>query len=208
VQPYPDGYRGDAEVSSRLDEAEVAGRWAHRIRSPSMPVLRRSPRRRCRRRLVIGPDSTLNAAMTYDEVLADRVREAVADIAGDPTTGLRSVVERKMFGGLAFLLDGHLSVGLTGCDLMVRLDPDDVIRALARPQVRPMDFTGRVARNMVFVAAAALDDDAQLREWVAAAAAHTRTLPPKGVAQPGGVQRARARSTRQPSGRNGVRSRR
>jgi hypothetical protein len=110
--------------------------------------------------------------MAFDEDLAERVREVLpADDAG-------RVTERRMFGGLAFLLDGHMFVGVVGTELMVRLGPDATAAALAREHVREMDFTGRPARNAVFVQPAGLAGDA-LARWVHDAAVFARALPPK-----------------------------
>ncbi len=109
--------------------------------------------------------------MAYDETLADRVREALAPRA--------ALSERRMFGGVAFMLDGNMAVGLIGDDLMVRLDPADAERALAEPHVRPMDFTGRPAKNMVFVGPEATATDEALGAWVDAGADFAASLPPK-----------------------------
>jgi len=88
------------------------------------------------------------------------------------------VTERRMFGGLAFMLDGHMCCGIVGDDLMLRLGPDGASAALARPHVRPMDFTGRPSTGMVFVGPEALRG-AELGRWLDEAAAFVRTLPPK-----------------------------
>jgi hypothetical protein len=108
--------------------------------------------------------------MAYDEDLAGRVR-AVLPRGAD-------VTERKMFGGLAFLLSGHMFAGIVGNELMVRLGYDAAQQALERDHVREMDFTGRPAKNMIFVEPAGLRGPA-LRNWVTAAADHARSLPPK-----------------------------
>jgi len=100
--------------------------------------------------------------MAYDEDLADRVRKVVPADA--------EVTERKMFGGLAFLLEGHMFVGVVGSELMVRIGSEATQRALALDHVREMDFTGRPAKNMIFVQPAGLDDPA-LERWVTAASA-------------------------------------
>ena len=108
--------------------------------------------------------------MAYDEKLADRVRDAVEHRDG--------VTERKMFGGLAFMLAGHMFCGLVGDELMLRLGAEGADAALEKPNVRPMDFTGRPMSGMVFVAQAGLRGPA-LRRWLDAAAAFVATLPPK-----------------------------
>ncbi len=108
--------------------------------------------------------------MAYDERLADRVRDV---LEGDPGVG-----ERKMFGGIAFMVDGHMACGVAGDELMLRLGAEGAEAALRRRHVRPMDFTGRPMKGMVFVAPQGLRG-AALRRWVEAAAAFARTLPPK-----------------------------
>lgn len=109
--------------------------------------------------------------MAFDEALAERVREALV--------GRAEVSERKMFGGIAFMVGGNMAVGIVGDDLMVRLDPDDAERALAEPHVRPMDFTGRPAKNMVFVDSGGTATDEDLAAWVDAGADYASSLPPK-----------------------------
>ena len=108
--------------------------------------------------------------MAYDEKLADRVRGILGTDAG--------FSERKMFGGLAFMLDGHMCCGVVGDELMLRLGADGADAALERSHVRPMDFTGRTMSSMVYVAQEGLRG-AALRKWVEAAAGFVRTLPPK-----------------------------
>lgn len=108
--------------------------------------------------------------MAYDENLAERVRAVLMD---DP--GLN---ERKMFGGLAFMLDGHMCCGIVGNELMLRLGADAAEQALQREHVRPMDFTGKPMTGMVFVAPDALRGKA-LSQWVNRAVAFVRTLPPR-----------------------------
>jgi TfoX/Sxy family transcriptional regulator of competence genes len=109
--------------------------------------------------------------VAYDEALADRVRELIA---------LRSeVVERKMFGGIAWMLSGNMACGVIGDELIVRLDPEDAERALAEPHTRPFDFTGRPMRNMAMVAPKGTADDQNLAGWVDAGADFAASLPPK-----------------------------
>ena len=108
--------------------------------------------------------------MAYDEELAERIREVLPNPA--------AVREQKMFGGLAFLVGGHMFCGVIGDDLLVRLGPDGAELALSRPHVRPMDFTGRPMRSMVLVGPDGLRG-AALRRWVAMGLAFARDLPPK-----------------------------
>jgi TfoX/Sxy family transcriptional regulator of competence genes len=108
--------------------------------------------------------------VAYDEDLAERVRAVLPAGA--------AVTERQMFGGLAFMLSGHMFCGVVKDTLMVRLGQDGADRALGRPHVRPMDFTGRPMKGMIFVEAAVLRGPA-LQHWVDAAADYVRGLPPK-----------------------------
>jgi TfoX/Sxy family transcriptional regulator of competence genes len=97
--------------------------------------------------------------MPYDDKLAARIREVLADRA--------DVEEKKMFGGLCFMVNGSMCCGLIGTDLMVRVGPDQHDQALARPHTRPMDFTGKPSKGMVYVAAEGLRTKAALQQWVA-----------------------------------------
>ncbi len=108
--------------------------------------------------------------MAYDEDLADRVREVVPAGA--------EVTERKMFGGLAFLLEGHMFAGIVGGELMVRIGSEATQRALELDHVREMDFTGRPSRSMIFVEPTGLRGPA-LEQWVTEAAEYARTLGPR-----------------------------
>jgi TfoX/Sxy family transcriptional regulator of competence genes len=109
--------------------------------------------------------------MAYDENLADRVRALLEAEAG--------FSERKMFGGIAFMLDGHMCCGVVGSELMLRLGTDGSETALEHPDVRPMDFTGRPISSMVFVAPEGLQG-VSLRTWVGQAATFARSLTPSG----------------------------
>lgn len=108
--------------------------------------------------------------MAYDEDLAGRVRAVLPPGA--------AVTERQMFGGLSFLIGGHMFCGIVKDTLMVRLGTEGAGRALDQPHVRPMDFTGRPMKGMIFVDPEGLRGDA-LRQWVAAAAGYAGGLPPK-----------------------------
>jgi TfoX/Sxy family transcriptional regulator of competence genes len=111
--------------------------------------------------------------VAYDEELADRVRIVLADEPG--------LTERKMFGGLAFMLNGNMACGIVKDELMLRLGAEGADAALEEPHVRQMDFTGRPMTGMVYVEPAGLDD-AGLRRWVGQAAGFARSLPPKAKA--------------------------
>jgi len=128
--------------------------------------------------------------MAFDEDLAARVRTALMDVP--------DVREQQMFGGLAFLVGGHMACGIVGEELMVRLGDEGADAALDQPHVRPMDFTGRPMRTMVFVRPAGFGSKPALRKWVARGLAHVQTLPPKAKRQP-----LRSRSTSAPHERLG-----
>lgn len=105
--------------------------------------------------------------MVYDERFADRIRAAL------PAGAV--IEERKMFGGIAFMLDGHMCCGIAKGELLVRLGPAGVAEALSEPRAHPMDFTGRPMKSMVLVSPDALGD-AELQEWVDRAVEFTRGL--------------------------------
>lgn len=109
--------------------------------------------------------------MAYDEKLAARVRGALA--------GRRGVAEKKMFGGVAFMLRGHMCCGVTKDDLVIRVGPRRYEEALAHPHARPMDFTGRPLRGFVFVSPSGYKNDKALAKWVTKAVDFASSLPAK-----------------------------
>jgi TfoX/Sxy family transcriptional regulator of competence genes len=109
--------------------------------------------------------------MAFDDRLAERVRDVLAAVP--------DISERRMFGGLAFLVGGHMACGVVGSDWMLRLGEAGADAALERSHVRPMDFTGRPMRTMVCVAAEGIGADSALRRWVECTIDYVRTLPPK-----------------------------
>ncbi len=109
--------------------------------------------------------------MPYDEELAGRVR-AQLDARPD-------LVERKMFGGIAFMLGGNMACGVLGDELIVRLPADEGEAALSQPGVRPFDFTGRPMKGFVVVSSSVLETDDELDAWVVRGEAHASSLPPK-----------------------------
>ena len=111
--------------------------------------------------------------MAYEERLADELRERLAAVDGE-------VVEKRMFGGLAFMLDGNLTVAASRRGgLLVRTDPADAEEVEALPGVEPMESAGRRMRGWVFVEADALGSEGDLDAWVTRALAFVTTLPPK-----------------------------
>jgi TfoX/Sxy family transcriptional regulator of competence genes len=104
--------------------------------------------------------------MAYDAVLADRVR----DLCGLP--------EKKMFGGVAFLLDGNLAVGIYGDGLLVRAAKEEHETLLAEPGAAPFAMGGRTMAGWLVVDGEVLDDDV-LARWVSRGTAYAASLPPK-----------------------------
>jgi TfoX/Sxy family transcriptional regulator of competence genes len=113
--------------------------------------------------------------VAYDEAFADRVRVLVAGQRAGPVT------EKRMFGGLAFMLAGNMAVVVHGNSrgLMVRVDPAQTDALAAEPGAAVMEMNGRSMRGWITVAADALAIDADLRRWVERGVAYARTLPPK-----------------------------
>jgi TfoX/Sxy family transcriptional regulator of competence genes len=109
--------------------------------------------------------------MAYDEGVAQRIREALADE--------QDLLEKKMFGGVAFMLRGNMCCGVVGDELMLRVGPDGYEDALARRHARPMDFTGRAMKGMIYVASKGFEADEDLEGWLARATAFAGSLPPK-----------------------------
>jgi len=110
--------------------------------------------------------------MAYDEELADRLREALQEVDG--------LTEKRMFGGLAFLVHGNMAVAASSKGgLMLRVDPAENDALLREPHTGPMVMRGRATDGWLRVDAEALDDDGGLDRWVARGVARARSLPPK-----------------------------
>jgi TfoX/Sxy family transcriptional regulator of competence genes len=109
--------------------------------------------------------------MAYDEGLAQRVREALEGTAG--------ITERKMFGGLAFLRDQKMFVGISGARLMARVGAERYQDALAMPDVHEMDFTGKPMKGYVYIDPPGLVEDQALKAWVSWCAGFVDRLPLK-----------------------------
>jgi hypothetical protein len=109
--------------------------------------------------------------MTYDEGVARRLREFFA--------GRDDVTEKKMFGGVVFLVRGNMCCGVVYDTLMARVGAENYEQALRRPHAREMTFTGRPMRGFVTVEPEGFESDAALRDWVSLCDAFVRTLPRK-----------------------------
>ena len=108
--------------------------------------------------------------MTYNAEIADRVVKVLE--------GRESLTERKMFGGITFMLNGNMCCGVTNDDLMVRVGAGGLEDALDQPHARPMDFTGRPMKGFVFVDAGAVGDRV-LRRWIQRGVTFAESLPAK-----------------------------
>ena len=109
--------------------------------------------------------------MAYDEELAHRVRSVLGP--------RENITERKMFGGLAFMLNGNMCCCVDQANLVVRTGPDRYEEALQRPNARVFDFTGRPMRGFVYVDEGGLVEESGLKDWVDMSVAFASTLPAK-----------------------------
>ena len=109
--------------------------------------------------------------MAYDEPLAERIQALIGR--------RRGLTEKRMFGGLAFMLNGNMCCGVMRDRMMLRLGPEGVAAALKAPHTAPMDFTGKPMKNMVYVLPKGYEADADLERWVEKAVGFAKTLPAK-----------------------------
>ena len=110
--------------------------------------------------------------MAYDEDLANRIRDLVLSEPG--------VTEKRMFGGLAFLIDGNMSVSASGQGgLLLRVDPTETDALLGKPHAHPFEMRGRAMEGWLRVDAEGLRTKRQLERWVARGIAYARSLPSK-----------------------------
>lgn len=109
--------------------------------------------------------------MAFDEDLAARIRAALARKKG--------IEEKKMFGGLVFMLRGNMLVGVWKDALIVRLGDEQAEAALVEPHVRPLDITGKPMKRWVMVAPEGVQDDSQLKNWIQRAMKFVGKLPDK-----------------------------
>lgn len=110
--------------------------------------------------------------MSYDDDIADRIRAVF--------TETHEITEQKMFGGLAFLVDGNMAIAASGQGgLLVRVDPADAERLLATTKARPMVMRGRELQGWLRLPPASTRTEEQLREWVALGVSYAASLPRK-----------------------------
>ena len=110
--------------------------------------------------------------MSYNETLAARVRKTIA--------GQKELEEKRMFGGLTFMVNGNMCCGVLNDDLVVRIGLDRYRKALARPHARPMDFTGRPLKGMLYIGPEGCKTDQALKSWVDQAVSFALLLPTGG----------------------------
>jgi TfoX/Sxy family transcriptional regulator of competence genes len=106
--------------------------------------------------------------MAYDQQLLERIRALLIT--------RKDVVEKKMFGGVAFMVRGNMACGPHGKNLIVRIGDTEAARAMKEPYVRPMDFTGKVLKSFATIEAEGIKSDGQLRRWVEMAASYAESL--------------------------------
>ena len=109
--------------------------------------------------------------MAFDEKLATRIRKRLGKRAG--------VIEKRMFGGVAFLLHGNMCVGVHKDELIVRRDPADTDQALRQKHTRLFDLTGRPMKGWILVQPKGLATDAALGKWVSTSVSYAASLPAK-----------------------------
>ncbi len=109
--------------------------------------------------------------MAYDEGLAQRIREQMGNLPG--------CVEKKMFGGVGFMLHGNMACGVNGSDLIVRVGPEGYEAVLAEPHTKPFDMTGRPMKGWVVVEARGAETDGDLHGWVQRGVEFALSLPAK-----------------------------
>ena len=108
--------------------------------------------------------------MAFNEQLAERLRRHLKDA---------DVTEKHMFGGVAFLIQGNMALGVTGDELMVRVGPDAYEECLALPNAREMDFTGRALKGFIYVSPAGIGVSTEFAAWIQRGVAFALSLPPK-----------------------------
>ena len=109
--------------------------------------------------------------MAYDEGLAQRIRDLLHDH--------QNVEEKKMFGGLCFMISGHMAFGIIKNELMARVGPEQYEISLSKAHAKEMDFTGKASKGMVYVASEGLTKDQDLKSWMETCLTFISSLPPK-----------------------------
>ena len=111
--------------------------------------------------------------MAFDPVIAQRVRDLLSNQPG--------ITEKKLFGGIGFLLRGNMACGVIGNELVVRVGTENYNQALKMRHTRPFDFGGRTSQGWVFVEAAGYESDNDLNDWVQRGVEFAEALPAKSI---------------------------
>jgi len=123
--------------------------------------------------VAVGAETLMIDTMAYDEDLANRIRELIASEDG--------YTEQKMFGGIGFMIDGHMALGVSGQGgLMIHCSEEETEALLAKPGARPFEMRGRELKGWLRVDAESVSTKRALEPWVRQGVAFARTLPPKG----------------------------
>ena len=109
--------------------------------------------------------------MAYDEGLAQRIREVLEENSG--------LVEKKMFGGIAFMLQGNMSCGVIGEELIVRVGPERFEAAIGKSHTRAFDFSGRPMKGWIVVESEGYESDRDLENWIGQGVDYALSLPAK-----------------------------
>ena len=109
--------------------------------------------------------------MAFDPILAERIRHQLAR--------RKHHTEKKMFGGICFLLNGNMCCGVLGKELIIRIKPEEAEAILREKHTRVFDFSGRPSKNMVYVGHNALQEDTDLNRWLQITLKFVKSLPPK-----------------------------
>lgn len=109
--------------------------------------------------------------MAYDEGLAERVREILIERS--------DIVEKRMFGGLCFMVSDHMCCGILNDSLMARVGPQAYESCLKQQHAKEMDFTGKPMKGLVYVDADGIAEDSELKEWINRCLDFVLALPPK-----------------------------
>ena len=124
--------------------------------------------------------------MAYNDELASRIRVALAH--------QDNVTERKMFGGLSFMVGGSMCCGVLQDNLVLRVSAQDYEEALAHSHARPMDFTNRPMKSFLYVSSEEYQQEEDLQRWVTKALAYVKSLPPKSASRKSGRRAPRQTS--------------
>ncbi len=109
--------------------------------------------------------------MAYDQILAQRIRSIIGAVPG--------LVEKKMFGGVGYLIHGNMACGVNGDHVIIRLPEAEYAEALSQPHVHVFDMTGRPMKGWITVDSTGIENDQALKAWVDRGLQYAQTLPPK-----------------------------